>query len=69
MSTKNKQEYYDAYDNPEIIKELRKGAVTRSQCGSCKYRIGTTDCKLYGKRPIDYADPLAKVSCPHHKEG
>lgn len=68
MSTKNsKQEYYDGYANPEIIKELRKGKVTHSQCKFCLNKIGTHACKKFGERPDQYSNPLAKVQCPEMK--
>ena len=69
MSSKSsKQEYYDGYDNPEIIKELWKGKVTHSQCKFCLYKIGTHACKVFGERPDQYSNPLAKVQCPERKE-
>lgn len=65
MATKNnEQEYYDGYDNPEIIKALWKGKVTHSQCKFCLNKIGTHDCKIFGERPDQYSNPLAKVPCP-----
>lgn len=68
MSTKNsKQEYYDGYDNPEIIKALAKGKVTHSQCKFCLNKIGTHACKKFGERPEQYSNPLAKVECPERK--
>lgn len=61
-------EYIDGWGNPEIIKAMAKSKVTRSQCGACKNKIGTHACKIFGRRPSQYSDPLAKVQCPERKE-
>lgn len=70
MSTKNSnQDYYDGYDNPDVISELRRNfKVTHSQCKFCMNKIGTHACKIFGTRPDQYSNPLAKVDCPERKE-
>ena len=64
LKDEEKQDYYDGYDDPEIIKGLWKCNVTYSQCEDCIFKIGFDECKVFGKSPSEYASALLKTPCP-----
>ena len=40
-------------------------SLKHSQCGDCIKKIGTHDCKVFGKRPDQYSSAFENTPCPH----
>lgn len=64
MSSKNSKQMY--YDELEGLKDAFK--LTKSQCTKCTNLIRPNGCKIFGKRPEQYANVLSNVHCPEKKE-
>ncbi len=54
MAMKKNYEYIDGWDDPRIVAAMAKSNVTYSQCRDCLNKIGTHDCKIFGKKPDNY---------------
>ena len=64
---KKREEYYDGWEGlADLINKT--STVKQSQCATCKNKIGTSKCKIFGERPYQYGSTFANVSCPK-KEG
>lgn len=52
--------------SPEEVESMAK-SVKHSQCIDCLNENGPYNCKLFGKKPHEYASVLANKPCPHRK--